>query len=127
MGENTEITAEKVRGRPFKKGDDPRRNLEGRPPETLNFKTKWLIFIDKVAKQNNITPDEVDQQMLAVAYKQMQSGDYRYWKDIQDRVYGTATNNVDILSGGKPIPLFNYVTDRNNNSDTEDTEAKEEN
>lgn len=88
----TQNTDEKLTEKPwlFKKGFDPKRNLEGRPPEALNFKTKWLLFIDKIAKQNNITVDEVDQQMLSVAYKQMQSGDYRYWKDIQDRVYGQA-------------------------------------
>ena len=104
MEENPEITGEKVvnDGR-FKKGDDPRRNLAGRPPETLNFKTKWLLFIDKIAKQNGITADEVDEQLLKVAYKQMQSGDYRYWKDIQDRVYGTATNNLDVKSNGEAL------------------------
>ncbi len=114
--ESTEITAEKVRGVPFKKGDDPRRNLEGRPSETLNFKTKWLLFIDKIAEQNNITADEVDKQMLTVAYKQMQSGDYRYWKDIQDRVYGTAVMNQDIMSGGEKIQfaIINYNEDNNN-------------
>ena|SRR3990167_5648048 len=40
------------------------------------------------------------------------------WKD---------NNQTDITSGGKPIPLFNYVQDRNNNSDQEDTETPKEN
>lgn len=107
MEENTEITEDKL-SKPwqFKKGYDPRRNYDGRPPETLNFKTKWLIFIDKIAKQNGITADEVDEQLLRVAYKQMQQGDYRYWKDIQDRVYGTAVNNTDLTSGGEPLSII---------------------
>lgn len=72
-------------------------NPAGKRPGAENFKTKWLKFIDKIAAQNNITPDEVDEQLLAVAFKQMKSGDFRYWKDIQDRVYGMAKQPIEHL------------------------------
>ena len=78
----------------FKKGESG--NPAGRPKDAISFKTKWLRFIDKIAEQNNLTPDEVDKQMLTVAYKQMQSGDFRYWHDIQDRVYGSAVSKVEL-------------------------------
>ena len=99
-GNNQEIRDEKGK---FVRGVSG--NPAGRPKDSLSFKTKWLMFIDKIAEQNNITPDEVDKQMLTVAYKQMQSGDFRYWKDIQDRVYGTAVNKTetDITSKGEKI------------------------
>ena len=96
--------------------------LGGRTLGSLDFKTKWIAFIEKIAAQNNITTEEVDEKLLAVAYKQMQSGDYRYWKDIQDRVYGTATQKSDIMSGGLPIPLLNVL---HNNSNTKDSSSNQ--
>ena len=92
-GIKQEKTGKPKKDTKFKKGQSG--NPKGRPVESLNFKTKWLIFIDKIAKQNGISVDEVDSQMLTVAYKQMQKGDYRYWKDIQDRVYGQATQRTE--------------------------------
>ena len=70
-------------------------NPNGKPPGALNFKTKWTKFIEKVAEQNKLTVDEVDEQLLAVAFKQMKSGDFRFWKDIQDRVHGMAKQPID--------------------------------
>ena len=60
----------------------------GRPSGSLDFKTKWNIFIDKVAAQNNMTPNEIDEQLLAVAFKKAKDGDYSFYRDTQDRVYG---------------------------------------
>lgn len=81
-------TVKEVRGVPFQKGDDPRRNLAGRPQGSLDFKTKFEIFLDKLAKQNNMSPQEIDEQLFAVAYKKAKEGDYQFWKDVHDRVYG---------------------------------------
>ena len=69
-------------------------NPNGKPLGTLDFKTKWFKFIEKVAAQNNITPNEVDEQLLAVAFKQAKDANYPFYRDIQDRVHG------------KPIPPF---------------------
>lgn len=103
-------------------------NPAGRPPESLNFKTKWLIFIDKIAKQNGITSDDVDEQLLAVAFKQMKSGDFRYWKDIQDRVYGTAIQNTDVTSGGQKItPIYGGLSVQGYSGGTEGISAQKEN
>jgi hypothetical protein len=80
-------------------------NPEGKKAGTLDFKTKWFNFIDKIAKQNNITPDEVDEQLLAVAFKQAKDAKYPFYKDIQDRVHGKAPDSMDLTSGGKPIVI----------------------
>ena len=63
-------------------------NPNGRPQGSLDFKTKFEIFLDKLAKQNNMSPQEIDEQLFAVAYKKAKEGDYQFWKDVHDRVYG---------------------------------------
>ena len=68
-------------------------NPNGRPKGAENFKTKWLRFIEKIADKNNLTVDDVDEQLLAVAFKKMKEADFRYWKDVQDRVYGMPKSN----------------------------------
>jgi hypothetical protein len=95
--ENTEKKQEdKRKSNPhlFKPGQSG--NPNGRPKGALNFSTKWVKFIEKIAEQNETTPDKVDEQMLKVAYKQIMSGDHRYWKDIMDRVYGQAKQNINV-------------------------------
>lgn len=89
--ENQEIRDAKGR---FLKGVSG--NPAGKPLGTEHFKTKWIKFIEKVAEQNETTPDQVDEQMLKVAYKQIMSGDHKYWKDIMDRVYGQATQSINV-------------------------------
>lgn len=48
--------------------------MGGRPKGSEDFKTKWLRFIDKVAKSNNMTPEEIDEQLLAVGFKKAKEG-----------------------------------------------------
>lgn len=80
-------------------------NPKGRPQGSLDFKTKFEIFLDKLAKQNNMSPQEIDEQLFAVAYKKAKEGDYQFWRDVHDRVYGKPLQKqqTDITSGGKPI------------------------
>jgi hypothetical protein len=83
-----------ITGKGFKKGQSG--NPAGRPKGTENFSTKFRRFIEKVADQNDITPEEVEQQLLAVGYKNAKDGNYKFWKDLHDRVYGQATKVVEI-------------------------------
>jgi hypothetical protein len=121
MGEeiNTEKTADKVRGKPFQKGDDPRRNLEGRPSGALNFATKFRAFVEKVAENNEMTPEEIEEQLLAVGYKNAKAGNYNFWKDIHDRVYGKPEGSLDIKSGGEKIQTNFIVFGDFNETDSE--------
>lgn len=102
---NAENSVKEVRGIPFKKGDDPRRNIEGRPKGAENFSTKWRAFIEKVAKQNNLTPNEIDEQLLAVGFKKAKEGDYNFYRDVHDRVYGRPTQPIDHTTLGEKIEM----------------------
>lgn len=115
MEKDTEITQEPTknpnfdeRGK-FKEGNEIGK-LGGRPSGSLDFKTKWNIFIDKVAKQNNMTPNEIDEQLLAVGFKKAKEGDYAFYRDIHDRVYGKPLQKQE-LSGvdGNPIESIHKI------------------
>ena len=101
---------------PFVKGD-PRINREGRPKGSLSFATKWKKFIEKVAEDNGLTPEEIDEQLYKVAWQKAKEGDYQFYRDIHDRVYGKPQLNVDHTTAGKelPTPILDYVS--SNNSD----------
>jgi len=104
MEENTVKTAEKqLPGVPFTK-DDPRINRNGRPKGSEDFKTKFYKVIDKLAKQNNITAEEVEEQILLVGYKKAKDGDYSFYRDLMDRLHGRPIQKQEITGAdGKDL------------------------
>ena len=84
----------KVPGRPFKPGESG--NPAGRPKGSLNFATKWWKFIDIIAVKNQITAEEVEQQLLKVGFERASEGDHKFWGDILDRVYGKPRQTVEV-------------------------------
>lgn len=71
-------------------------NPNGRPKGSEDFKTKFYKVIDKLAKQNNITADEVEEQLLLVGYKKAKDGDYNFYRDLHDRIYGKAPQTINV-------------------------------
>lgn len=103
MAKDTEQSAKKLpttRGVPFVKGNDPRRNLAGRP-EGSGYKQKWDKAVTELAKEKGITKDQADMELFKVAYEQALKGNFQFFKDAMDRVYGPvkhdATLNVENL------------------------------
>lgn len=84
-------------------------NPLGRPKGSEDFKTKWFKFVDKVAKSNNMTPEEIDEQLFAIGFKKAKEGDYAFYRDIHDRVYGKPIQHTELTGkDGKdliPDPL----------------------
>lgn len=85
--------------RGFKKGNPG----GGRPPGSLDFKTKFYRMIDKIAKQNQIDREEVEEQILLVGYKRAKEGDYNFYRDMLDRLHGRPTQPIDATTGGEKI------------------------
>jgi hypothetical protein len=96
-------------------------NPAGRPKGSENFSTKFRKFIEKVADQNEITPEEVEEQLMAIGYKEAKAGDFRFWADIFNRVYGkpkeTVEHSVDENISEVEITIRrNEIKDRGDNS-----------
>lgn len=91
---------EEKREKPVKAGNKQERNPDGtfpkgisgnpagKPKGTLSFATKWERMVEKIAMQNNLTPEEIDEQLLLVGYKKAKDGDYSFYRDAMDRIHG---------------------------------------
>lgn len=87
--EKPEVTGNKQERNPdgtFPKGVSG--NSAGRPKGALSFATKWERMVEKIATQNNLTPEEIDEQLLLVGYKRAKEGDYSFYRDAMDRIHG---------------------------------------
>lgn len=78
-------------------------NPDGRPKGAENFATKWKKAIEKIADANNTDPDDIERQLLLVGYKKAKDGDYQFYRDIFDRVYGKPQQSIDHTTGGEKI------------------------
>lgn len=79
----------------FVKGD-PNINRNGRPTGAQSFSTKWKKFIDKVAEDTGKTPQEIDAEMYQTALDKARKGDYQFYRDIHDRIYGKPLQSMDL-------------------------------
>lgn len=84
--------------KPFKKGVSG--NPKGHPKGQKNFSTIWDAFVKKIAKTNNIKPEEIDEQFLAVAFAEIKKGNYAFYKDTFDRRFGSAVKKTDLSVEG---------------------------
>lgn len=75
-------------------------NPEGRPNGAISFATKWRIFIEKVAEETNRKPEDIDEGMWRVALDKAMEGDYQFYKDIHDRLYGRPNTPITGADGG---------------------------
>jgi len=92
-GEEKEIRNEKGQ---FVKGY---KVLPGTGKHGVTFATKWKRFIEKVAESEGKLPEELDEELFAMAKQKAREGDYSFYKDIQDRLHGKATQPVDVDGG----------------------------
>lgn len=105
----TEETAKNLRGKPFKKGNDDRRNMDGRPKGSLSFATALKLEAEKQAgiikledgTEKKVSALELITRKLVELGK---NGDMQAIKEIADRMDGKARQAVDIdLQGNMSI------------------------
>ena len=97
--------------------------LGGKTKGSQDFKTLFHKAIKKIAEDEKIDIDSVEIAIVKKAIEKAKKGDFKFYKDITDRAYGKAQDQLDITSGGKPLPLLNNV--HNDQSDTQTAKAEE--
>lgn len=81
----------------------------GRPKGAENFATKWRKFVEKMADMEGVDPELLDEELFTVARKKAREGDYQFYRDIQDRVFGKPPQSVDMkMQGDLNINLISY-------------------
>lgn len=73
---------------PLKKGETA--NPNGRPLGQRNYATIYREALLKLAEINGKTVEELENELIASGFAQAKK-DFRFYKDIQDRLHGTAT------------------------------------
>lgn len=104
--ENTEkITDKRLLNlkEPWKAGD-PSPNPEGRPKGQRNYATIYREALIKLATLNGKTAEELENELIASGFAQAKK-DYRFYKDVLDRIHGTAIARTDITSKGDKIVI----------------------
>ena len=86
---------------PFKPGESG--NPAGRPKGRRDYATVYKEALMKLAELNGKTPDELEVELLTNAIINARKGDYRFYKDVVDRMYGSAQQNIDVMSAGDKL------------------------
>lgn len=99
--------------KPFKKGEDERRNKNGRGKGVPNSKTRLMRLLEITQeKENKLTGDveefSVAEQMDMALIVKALNGDIVAYKEIIDRLEGKATNNVDVKTGGETLNTVTF-------------------
>lgn len=68
----------------------------GRPLGSKNFETDFLSAVKDIAEVNKITREEAMKILLKKAFSEAKEGNFNYYKDIHDRIYGKAKENFEM-------------------------------
>ncbi len=105
-GDLTGNTDEKVnKDHLFQKGEDPRRNLEGRPKGARNLSTMLAEALKQRSKRPDGSLGETYEDLLIkrIIEKAVAKGDNRIIELIYDRLEGKAPQFLDITTDGESL------------------------
>lgn len=87
--------------KPCKPGET--HNPNGRPKGQRNYATIYREALIKLGELNNKSPEELETELIASGFAQAKK-DYRFYKDVLDRIHGQATNKTEVeVTLPKPI------------------------
>ena len=99
---------EKLVNGQFQKGDDPRRNLDGRNAGSKHFRTIFNEAIKKIAETEGDVPDP-EKEIVVKAIKKAMEGNYPFIKDLLDRLYGKPKESLDVDLKGEEVHKWEVV------------------
>jgi len=119
---NTKKNTKRKLNHPMWKEGDPSPNPTGRPKGQRNYATIYREALLKIAELNKITPDDLENDMIAMAVKKARSGDPVFYKDVMDRVHGKPLQSVDHTSDGKELQpvLVRFINESSPTKENED-------
>ena len=124
MAKNTDKNTRNGLREPWKKGECP--NPNGRPKGQRNYATIYREALIKLGELNNKTPEELETELIASGFAQAKK-DYRFYKDVLDRIHGQATNKTEVeVTLPKPITELFTNGVQNSNQHEEDSPTQEE-
>lgn len=101
--------------KPFKEGDDPRRNLEGRPKGAKGLTTKLREALDRIHEG---TGNKYDELLVESVMKDAIKGNDNMRRLIFNYLEGMPLQKTDHTSGGKPIPITSvFITKEKENKE----------
>lgn len=89
---------------PIKKGE--RLNPNGRPNGQKNYATLYKEALIKLGQLNNKTPDELELELISSGFTNARKGDYRFYKDVLDRIHGQASQPLSGPDGKNLIVII---------------------
>jgi hypothetical protein len=96
------IREKKLRNlKPFEKGESG--NPNGRPLGQKNYATLYKEALIKLATLNGKEPEELELELISKGIMSARAGDYRFYKDVLDRLLGTAVTRTDLTTNGKDL------------------------
>lgn len=90
--------------KPLKKGETA--NPNGRPIGQRNYATIYREALLILADKNSTTPERVEAEMVANGAILAKKGNYKFYKDILDRIHGTPVSRTDITSNGQDMSFM---------------------
>ena len=106
--------------KPFRKGYDPRRHKKQKGEKS--FRTLFKEATKKVAEALRLgkEPNAIELELIKRGIKEALKGNYSFYKDILDRLYGKPKEKVEMESEELPIK----VVIKKENSTAKEVEEK---
>ena len=78
-------------------------NPAGKVRWTRTVKTLFDEAVRKIAAEEKVDANSIEVAIVQKALDKARKGDFRFFKDLNDRNYGKAKEQIDITSGGEKL------------------------
>lgn len=78
-----------------------RRNPNGRPKGQRNYETIYREALIQIGKSQDKTPEEIEDLMHKSGLTKAIKGDYAFYRDVLDRLYGKPKSTVGLEGTGE--------------------------
>jgi hypothetical protein len=121
----TATEKQKANLKPFKPGDDPRRNKKGRAVNSFDqLRREWLKIWNETMLDSNGKPiidEATGREMTRLIARMRIATSSRNVKEFETALayaYGKPKEQIDITSGGKPLTWKDFVESDDPNTKT---------